>query len=178
MDTTIITQTAQLSPNDIHTGLGKMKPYHSASDLFVDSSSELEDFSTIPLDPDPILGDVPYASSTSSGNGSSIITSPAPSYIAHLPSKLKNFFRLNGTAHKKDSISSLNGGGTGNNSNGRRLGEMGSTTSLSSTLSNNSEKINYSRNGSTLKSANGKSRTIGPWFLKDGSNNQKLRRVA
>jgi len=39
MDTTVLTKTAQLSPNDIHTGLGKVKPYHSTSDLFVDSSN-------------------------------------------------------------------------------------------------------------------------------------------
>src|SRR4051794_14666853 len=147
MDTTVLTQSAQLSPNDIHTGLGKVKPYHSTSDLFVDTSSELEDhvhFSTIPLDPDQMLGDVPYASSTtSSGNGSSVITSPAPSYIAHLPSKLKNFFRFNGTVHKKDTISSLNGSGNNSpNANGGELGEMGSSTSLSSILSNSSEKTN------------------------------------
>ncbi|CAB4401560.1 unnamed protein product [Rhizophagus irregularis] len=155
MDTTVLTQTTQLSPNDIHTG----------------------------LDPDPMFGDMPYASSTtSSGNGSSVITSPAPSYISHLPSKLKNFFRLNGTS-KKDSISSLNASGNNSPNTNGGLGEMGSSTSLSSILSNNSEKINNSvngcsRNGSSLKTSNGKSRTIGPWFLKDGNNNQKLRRVA
>ncbi|CAG8656717.1 11883_t:CDS:10, partial [Funneliformis caledonium] len=144
MDTTVLTKTTQLSPNDIHTGLGKVKPYHSTSDLFIDDSSELEDhlhFSAISLDPDPMVGDTHYVSSTSSGHGSSIITSPAPSYIAHLPSKLKNFFRISGASHKKETStnSSTNGGG---------LEEMGSSTSLSSILSN------------------------------DGSYNQKLRRVA
>ncbi|CAI2175369.1 10665_t:CDS:10 [Funneliformis geosporum] len=138
MDTTVLTKNT-------HTGLGKVKPYHSTSDLFIDGSSELEDhlhFSAIPLDPDPMVGDTLYVSSTSSGHGPSVITSPAPSYIAHLPSKLKNFFRINVSSHKKET--STNSSST----NGGELGEMGSSTSLSSSLSN------------------------------DGSYNQKLRRVA
>ncbi|CAG8846792.1 11037_t:CDS:1, partial [Racocetra persica] len=123
MNTTVLTHSAQLSISDHNKSLGKVKQYHSTSDLFV----EPDDITFTPLDPDPMLADLPYTSSTGSVSGSTVITSPAPSYMAHLPSKLKSFFRLSGGHKKESSMSSVNG-------------EHGSSSSLSSVLSNDSEK--------------------------------------
>ncbi|CAG8531864.1 5904_t:CDS:2 [Acaulospora colombiana] len=146
--------------------MSKMKAYHSASDLLVNSSSDLED--NVTLDPDNMLAELSYPANTGSTRMSTLITSPAPSYIAHLPSKLKSFFRINGSNNKKES--SIGSVGRRGNSNG----EIGSSSSLASATSNDSEK-NVS--GCT-QSGILKHKTIGPWFLKDQSNNQKLRRVA
>src|SRR6266511_6291807 len=112
MNTSVLTQTSSQLPNntsELRPGsFGKVKQYHSTSDLFTNSSSELEDhltFSSIPLDSDSMLTDIsPYSiTNHSSNNISSIIASPAPSYIAHLPSKLKSLFKLNNANHKKES---------------------------------------------------------------------------
>ncbi|KAF0395565.1 serine/threonine-protein kinase nrc-2 [Gigaspora margarita] len=162
MNTTVLTHSSQLSINELHqNSLGKVKPYRSTSDLFVES----DDITFTPLDPDPMLAELPYTSSTSSVSGSTVITSPAPSYMAHLPSKLKSFFRLSGGHKKESSMSSVNG-------------EHGSSSSLSSILSNDSEKnsVNdYIRNEGSKQEKN---KRIGSLFFKDQNNNQKLRRVA
>ncbi|CAH1766237.1 3629_t:CDS:10 [Entrophospora sp. SA101] len=192
MDTSVLTQTSsQLTNNtsELHLGsFGKVKPYHSTSDLFTSSSSDLEDhltFSSIPLDSDSMLTDIPSYSITnhSSNNISSVIASPAPSYIAHLPSKLKSLFKLNNANHKKEpSIDQINGENANSSSNKNR--ELGSSASLSSIISNGSEKsiLNSSSGNVTIQNSplktTEKSKTIGPWFLKDSYNNQKLRRVA
>ncbi|CAG8825932.1 26079_t:CDS:2, partial [Gigaspora margarita] len=162
MNTTVLTHSSQLSINELHkNSLGKVKPYRSTSDLFVES----DDITFTPLDPDPMLAELPYTSSTGSVSGSTVITSPAPSYMAHLPSKLKSFFRLSGGHKKESSMSSVNG-------------EHGSSSSLSSILSNDSEKnsVNdYIRNEGSKQEKN---KRIGSLFFKDQNNNQKLRRVA
>ncbi|CAG8503257.1 3941_t:CDS:10 [Acaulospora morrowiae] len=143
-----------------------MKAYHSATDLFANSSSDLDD--NISSDPDNMLAEMPYPTGTGSNRTSTVITSPAPSYIAHLPSKLKSFFRINSSQHKKDAtIGSMSG-------RGNTRGGISSSSSSTSVISNDSEKIvTGCTQGGILKH-----KTIGPWFLKDQSNNQKLRRVA
>ncbi|CAG8705387.1 20950_t:CDS:10, partial [Cetraspora pellucida] len=161
MNTTVLTHSAQLSINDHQKSLGKVKQYHSTSDLFVES----DDITFTPLDPDSMLADLPYTSSTGSVSGSTVITSPAPSYMAHLPSKLKSFFRLSGGHKKESSMSSANG-------------EHGSSSSLSSILSNDSEKNSVNDYVQNEGSKPEKNKTIGSLFLKDQNSNQKLRRVA
>ncbi|CAG8593254.1 13210_t:CDS:10 [Ambispora gerdemannii] len=136
------------------------------------------------VEPESMLADIPYGSSSSSGAHHGIIASPAPSYMSHLPSKLKSFFRLNNS-----SSSSKKEGSLGMNGSINSVHELGSSTSLNSTITNRStnEKIlgvnghNNSHNklNGTIFKSNEKSKTLGPsWFLKDQGNNQKLRRVA
>ncbi|CAG8556297.1 2141_t:CDS:10 [Paraglomus occultum] len=107
-----------------------------------------------------MLAEYPFSSSTAHSSRSSVITSPAPSHVSQFPSKLKSIFRLSTSGHKKD--------------------PMESTTSLASSAP---ERISGSRsvNGTSSRSNNQhpeKSRTLGPWFLKEPKHNQKLRRVA
>ncbi|KAF0395566.1 serine/threonine-protein kinase nrc-2 [Gigaspora margarita] len=129
MNTTVLTHSSQLSINELHqNSLGKVKPYRSTSDLFVES----DDITFTPLDPDPMLAELPYTSSTSSVSGSTVITSPAPSYMAHLPSKLKSFFRLSGGHKKESSMSSVNV---------RPVSEIKRSGTFKRTYSSNSIKI-------------------------------------
>lgn len=101
--------------------------------------------------------------SNSSNHTTTVITSPAPS---HLPSKLKAFFKLSGSNHKKDSsVSSANGCSNSN--------EEMESSSWTSIISKGGEKITF-----TGCKSSEKNKTIGSKFLKDQSNNQKLRRVA
>ncbi|CAG8445362.1 10311_t:CDS:10 [Ambispora leptoticha] len=150
------------------------------------SSTSVEQFHNIELneegrivaEPESMLADIPYGSPPPSGGHTGIIASPVPSYMSHLPSKLKSFFRLNNgssSSKKEGSLGSMNGGLNS-------VHEIGSSTSLNSTITNGSAyEKNIGVNGhnnklnGTLFKSNEKSKTLGPSWL---GNNQTLRRVA
>ncbi|CAG8554852.1 10742_t:CDS:10 [Diversispora eburnea] len=113
-----------------------------------------------------MLAEISCSTNSNSSNHTTttVITSPAPSYTAHFPSKLKSFFKISGSNHKKDSsVSSANDCNISNE-------EMDSS-SLTSIISNGSDKIIFTGCKNIEKS-----KTIGSKFLSNHS--QKLRRVA
>ncbi|KAG9296249.1 hypothetical protein G9A89_014841 [Geosiphon pyriformis] len=174
MDTILNNQT--ISPThpesfieeNFHTiSLGKFKPFYSTSDLPARSDNPTgydTEIKSLSLEADSMLADSQYRSSANSSLAG-LIASPAPSYMSHLPSKLKSFFRLNTNGSKKDtSIGSMSGS--------RR--DLSSSTSGIPKINNGN---GHAQIGAIYKSTE-KSKTLGPWFLRDQAINQKLRRVA